>query len=376
MTVMGMVKQKNKTSALADYPLNLYGFSDETISLGGPEYLWSVDRVGNRVVYHPNPARVYGLYNDSLRVYLEVYAPDSLAAQGNIQLQAVVLNEKGEMVKEAAIPLPRFEPPERPGAPAEQHAVTYPILIREDINILPAGRYSLYINAGFQDQLLFRMRCGGFSVAWDMRSWEMSRKNLLAEANFLLDDTEFDAFEKKSTGEQELMLRKLWKELDPNPYTGINEAYESFLDRLGYVNANYADYQSGSFTDRGLIYLKFGRPDEVIVDVIPLNRESISDALEKIHNKYHAVNFSNTGARIGYANPARIPNSDPRRIGVVGEGGEVAYPYELWIYNGKGDAILKKDKVLEPDLGLRFIFIDREGFGRYKLESSSSMANK
>ena len=63
-------------------------------------------------------------------------------------------------------------------------------------------------------------------------------------------------------------------------------------------------------------------------------------------------------------------------LDIGGEQGDVGYPYELWTYNGGGDPILERDRSLEPDIGLRFIFIDTEGYGRYKLESSSSMMNK
>jgi GWxTD domain-containing protein len=160
------------------------------------------------------------------------------------------------------------------------------------------------------------------------------------------------------------------------PHTAVNEAHEKFLYRLDHVNAHYFDYQQGTFTDRGLIYLKYGEPDEVVAEVVPLNRESVADALEKVENRYHPVSFSTHGIRGTHRGPSKDIIIDPRRIGVVGEGGNVAYPYELWIYNDSGDPILARDKVMETEIGLRFIFIDREGYGRYKLESSSSMTDK
>jgi GWxTD domain-containing protein len=216
---------------------------------------------------------------------------------------------------------------------------------------------------------------GSFSVAWDMRSWEVTRRSLLVEARFLLDDKDFKGFANKSVGEQEMIVQAMWKELDPDPSTGVNEAYEKFIQRLSYVNAKYSDYQLGTFTDRGLIYLKYGPPDERIVDVIPLNRETLSDAMQKVEDRFHAVNFSNTGGRLGYARPQQNIIVDPRRLGAVGEGGDTAYPFELWVYNQSGDPIRKRDRTLEAEHGLRFIFVDREGYGRYNLESSSTMAD-
>lgn len=109
---------------------------------------------------------------------------------------------------------------------------------------------------------------------------------------------------------------------------------------------------------------------------MPLNRESMSDALQKVDDRFHSVNFSNTGARQGYATPHRNTLVDPRRFGAVGEGGETGFPYELWVYNGHGRPIRERDRGKEQDVGIRFIFIDINGYGRYKLEASSSMANK
>jgi GWxTD domain-containing protein len=156
----------------------------------------------------------------------------------------------------------------------------------------------------------------------------------------------------------------------------VNEAYDKFIERLTYVNARFVDYQLGVFTDRGLIYLKYGPPDDKIVDVLPANRESASDAFEVVRDRFHTVNFSVSGGRAGYSTPSRDIIVDPRRVSAVGEGGNVAYPYELWIYLGSGDPIRERDQNMESDQGLRFIFVDREGWGRYKLESSSAMAPK
>lgn len=110
--------------------------------------------------------------------------------------------------------------------------------------------------------------------------------------------------------------------------------------------------------------------------MVPQNRESLSDAMQKVDDKFHPIDYSNTGARLKFARPGDNIFVDPRHLGMVGEQGDVGYPYELWTYSGGGDPIMERDRALEMDIGLRFIFIDTEGYGRYKLETSSSMMNK
>ncbi|MDH3217677.1 MAG: GWxTD domain-containing protein [Candidatus Krumholzibacteria bacterium] len=376
VTIVGMVRGSYHESAINGYPLEVPTFPADEMSLSDARFLWQVGAAGDESSYLPNPSRLYGLYRDSLRVYVEAYVPRRIISPAGLALRTVVLDEKGAVVTESSVLVPADDTSGSRAGTVASDLITYPFLITEDLNRFPAGSYSLYVNGGVGEQWLVRVHSGNFSVAWDLRTWEVSRSSYIAEARFLLDDEDFDQFASKAIGEQESILQNMWKEIDPDPLTGVNEAYEKFKERLAYVNAKYTDYQLGIFTDRGLIYLKYGPPDEKVVDVIPLNRESMSDALEKVRDRYHAVNFSNTGGRMGYAKPSRDIAVDPRRLGAVGEGGNTAFPYELWLYNNSGDPLIDRDKNLEPDQGLRFIFVDKDGYGRYKLESSSSMSNK
>jgi len=370
LSVVGLLKDKLKAVQVTDYPFIVPEFPDGAMSVSDAKFLWEIENGSTEPVYVPNPPRLYGLYRDSLRVYVESYVPRSLSGSEGLRFEMEVLDENGERVRNAALPLPKRVPK------TTDALVTYPLVIQEDLNTLPAGSYTLYLSAGVEEGLLVRMRAGRFSIAWDLRTWEISHRDYLAEARFLLADRDFDAFAKLPLGEQEKTLTETWKGFDPDPTTGVNEAYQEFLRRREYVNAMYSDYQTGIFSDRGLIYLKYGPPDELEVDVVPQNRESLSDALEKVDDKFHPIDYSNTGSRLRYARPGQNIFVDPRRLGMVGEQGDVGYPYELWTYNSGGDPILERDRSLEPEIGLRFIFIDTEGYGRYKLESSSSMMNK
>jgi len=371
VTIMGMVRNKYRESLISAYPLEVPTFPSEEISLSDAKFVWSIGHRGDEATYVPNPARMYGLYRDSLNVFIEAYVPRSIASSSSqdFKIQTVILDQNDSTLTTSSVVVPRTDPTD-----AESAALaTFPILITKDLNRYMAGKYTLYVDVLVEDKVRVHRLAGHFSVTWDMRSWEISRRNLVAEARFLLEADDFRGFYEKTPGEQEAIVSAMWKEIDPDPATGVNEAYEKYLERVAYIEAMYTDYQLGIFSDRGLIYLKYGPPDEKIVDVIPLNRESLSDALMKVEDRYHAVNFSNTGGRPGYATPQQNIVIDPRRLGAVGEGGDTASPYELWIYNQNGDPIRKRDESIEPDQGLRFIFVDREGYGRYRLESSSSM---
>jgi GWxTD domain-containing protein len=220
------------------------------------------------------------------------------------------------------------------------------------------------------------VRGGDFSVAWDLRTWETPRREYLAEARFLLGDKEYKNFVTRPAGDQEHILDALWKSFDPDTLTGNNEAYDIFTERLDYVKAHYADESIDIYSARAEIYLKYGPPDDVEQDVIPSNYETLAEAEQVVENPYHPLNMSSSGQKI-YS----VPKT---RNSLAGEGSSGRYraedntsvPYELWIYNGCGNPILPRDRVPEVEPTTRFLFVDRDGHGIYKLEKSSSISNK
>ncbi|MBX7150189.1 GWxTD domain-containing protein [bacterium] len=58
-------------------------------------------------------------------------------------------------------------------------------------------------------------------------------------------------------------LRSFWKKRDPNPFDDINEALIQYFKRVHYAKAMYPKPQSPGFDDRGLIYVRFGKPDYI-----------------------------------------------------------------------------------------------------------------
>lgn len=365
------MSKKNKIGVVRDFRVSLPDFPDDVASFSDAKFIWEISRVPGTEKYHPNPPRLYGLHNDTVSVYMELYLPAEVADSPTFEFRSTVVDGNAEIVGEAQIALPN------PGGEGDVLR-TYPVLIRHDVTQFPAGTYSLYVSFGLEGKQLSRVRAGAFSVAWDMRTWEIPRREYLAEARFLLGDEEYKSFKKKSVGEQENILDRMWKGCDPTPETGVNEAYEKFLVRMAYISAHYNDGgESAVFSPRGQLYMRYGPADELIQDFIPVNKETISEAVEILSDQYHPMNFSSHGGTKPYnRNATRDHIVDPRGVGRLNAGDNQGYPYELWVYNGRGDPILPRDEIQEMDVGMRYLFIDRDGYGRYILESSSTISTK
>jgi len=51
--------------------------------------------------------------------------------------------------------------------------------------------------------------------------------------------------------------------MDPTPETEHNELMDEYYKRVSYANENFDGWKDGWETDRGMIYILFGPPDQV-----------------------------------------------------------------------------------------------------------------
>jgi GWxTD domain-containing protein len=81
---------------------------------------------------------------------------------------------------------------------------------------------------------------------------------------YIITDEEKSAFKHLQTDEErEQFVEQFWKRRDPTPDTEENEYKEELYRRIAYSNEHYASGIPGWKTDRGMIYIKYGPPDEI-----------------------------------------------------------------------------------------------------------------
>ena len=139
---------------------------------------------------------------------------------------------------------------------------------------------------------------------------------------YIATDEEKKAFRLLTTDEErENFIRIFWDLRDPDPDTAENEYREEYYERIAYANENFASGKPGWMTDRGRIYITWGKPDSV---------------------ETHPSGGS-------YDRPAW-----------EGGGTTTTYPFEIWFYRGK-DGL--------PN-GAEFEFVDPSGSGEYRLTAN------
>lgn len=96
--------------------------------------------------------------------------------------------------------------------------------------------------------------------------------------------------------EQRRKFLDFWKTHDPTPDTEFNEALEEYFRRVDYAFFNfYTNRDYGWRTDRGKVYIRFGKPTEVTRE-FPANRPTREIWIYKNLNKRFVFSdISNTG---------------------------------------------------------------------------------
>ncbi len=90
-------------------------------------------------------------------------------------------------------------------------------------------------------------------------------KRVRKELTFVGTDAEVAAFDALPPEEKPIFVENFWARRDPDKDTPENEYENAFYNRYYYVQEHFATpFQEGADSDQGRVYLKYGKPDEVI----------------------------------------------------------------------------------------------------------------
>src|SRR5215208_2603382 len=147
--------------------------------------------------------------------------------------------------------------------------------------------------------------------------------NWINDVDLILTKSERDAWKKLETDdEREKFIEDVWNSRDWDPDTEENEFKQQFFERVAYANEHFSSGKPGRLTDRGRIYIKFGKPDSI---------------------ESHPAGGS-------YERPSS-----------EGGGSTSTYPFEKWFYR----------YISNVRSGIELEFVDPTGSGEYRLARNS-----
>jgi len=90
------------------------------------------------------------------------------------------------------------------------------------------------------------------------------KKWLEEDVVYIVAAEERDIFLKlQADEEKDQFIEQFWRRRDPDPATAFNEYKEEHYRRIQYANERFAAGMAGWKTDRGLVYIRFGPPDDI-----------------------------------------------------------------------------------------------------------------
>jgi GWxTD domain-containing protein len=105
----------------------------------------------------------------------------------------------------------------------------------------------------FQAQKAVRQELKGAYKTW-----------LNQDVAWIISDEESKAFKTLSNDEErDAFIEQFWLRRNPNPDSPENEFREEHYRRIAYANEHFAAGKPGWKTDRGHIYISFGKPDSI-----------------------------------------------------------------------------------------------------------------
>jgi GWxTD domain-containing protein len=144
--------------------------------------------------------------------------------------------------------------------PSPENGANIANIIYRD-NIFSPGDYVLkiYNNRGDTSQY-------NFKVYWEDQP--LSLLNIpyaVSVSKIFFNEKEMEKIEKGDLSEQFRNLIDAWKQFDTTPNTPFNEAMAEFYNRVDYAYKNYSTFseKNGANTDKGKIYILFGKPDKI-----------------------------------------------------------------------------------------------------------------
>ena len=163
---------------------------------------------------------------------------------------------------------------------------------------LATGAYEIIYNvsAGWRNNKRIRKE---FYISWVGAPTNEEELDLaLEQMKYAFDKVLFKNIKKLTYEEKLDLFTSMWQGTDPFPETSRNELQEEYFRRVRYSNLMFTVFQDGWKTDRGLIYIIFGPPNEVIrfdylLDSYPIQYWSYykKNILFKFYDPYNIGDF-------------------------------------------------------------------------------------
>ncbi len=152
---------------------------------------------------------------------------------------------------------------EEDGVPAEtlQVRLEGPVTVARwevDLSVLSAGTYTTRVSVDNAEQAT-----AAFEILWSIETLAFDKDDGKRLLEYFGTRDDENRFKKLKPEERQAFWQDFWREHDPVPGTPRNEFRDAVAARIRYANDRFSSFTAGWKTDRGMVYVILGAPDEI-----------------------------------------------------------------------------------------------------------------
>jgi len=230
-------------------------FSKDSLSLSDIMLVSRLTTAGEKKRIVPNISANISRSSEGFFLFLEAYGPKSA---DSLEFTWKVLD------REKTVVFSRNQVEALTGSKTQ-------VFLKVDSLNVPMGRYALVVDAvpanasggGMEDLNAVTSRT--FTVrALDLPAAVLDLNKAIDQLVYIAKGEELQ-YIRDASNEEEKRQRFLefWAKRDPDPQTSRNELMDEYYARVEYANQHFKHYLDGWKTDMGMIYIRFGPPENV-----------------------------------------------------------------------------------------------------------------
>jgi GWxTD domain-containing protein len=251
---MQISDQSSKKSARCERAFTVRDVKSDSLALSDLMFVNQVSNEGERKNIVPNMTSSYSNKSEKINVFFEVYNGAQL---DSVHLICKFVNSKEQVVAH------RVRDEMLTGNRTQ-------IIWQIDTMSLSAGRYTLVIeasaNSKFKPGSLFNASASR-NCSFRIENFPMTITDIdkaVDQLIYVAKGDELDHIKEAETSEEKVnRFMQFWAKHDPDPKTVKNELMEEYYTRIDYANRNFVSYTEGWRTDRGMVFVKFGPPQNI-----------------------------------------------------------------------------------------------------------------
>jgi GWxTD domain-containing protein len=207
-----------------------------------------VDDEGPNTKILPNISKNISVGSEGIPVFYELYSKRPRI----VTIEYSILDEKKKVVSQV------FENEEiNPG--------TNTMFYTYKDTALSLGTYTMYISAKGTEGENFGTVNKSFTSRWSgIPSVIQDLDKAVQQMVYIATEDELSHIKQADTRDEKVKrYLEFWKKKDPVPESEENEIFNEYYRRIEYANKNFSHYSEGWKTDRGMVFVILGSPNNV-----------------------------------------------------------------------------------------------------------------